>query len=139
MKIDNPPPFEGYNCYLSTDTKQGRKFVSLVNMFDYTDRTTISYAAFLLSVDRGKLLDSRFEQADHINNDPSDDRLENLQILTPEENNAKNHLVHAAKLYELTCFMCGKVFYRQKQRLKYPLYFMTCSRSCGSKKGHLFR
>lgn len=52
------------------------------------ERTTISYARYLMSVKLNRFLD-RNEEVDHIDNDKTNDSIENLQILSSKENKEK--------------------------------------------------
>lgn len=128
MRIELESPYkELYSKgYLRAD-KSGRKRLDLVN--DKYDRTTVSYARYLLSVKEGRLLEEH-EEVDHINNDSSDDRLENLQVLSKEEYKAKT-LKHrpARKKVSLVCPQCNKEFDRWANQL-YGRDFVTCSNSC---------
>lgn len=62
-----------------------------IAVFKYTNgsQTSISYARWLMQEHLGRELTSD-EHVDHINEDPTDDRIENLQILTCKENNQKH-------------------------------------------------
>ena len=53
--------------------------------------TTISYPKALMEVHLGRVLNYPDETVDHINNDPMDNRIENLQILSNSENTKKAH------------------------------------------------
>ena len=87
MKITVEPPFAGLwkHAYVVTN-KENRKTVCLVN--SKKDRSTISLAKYRMSVKLGRmLLDD--EQVDHIDNDKTNDSIENLQLLSPEDNRQK--------------------------------------------------
>lgn len=75
-----------YDRYYISVGKNGRKFIDLRNK--YGDRTSTSYARYLMAIKLGYYVPVEFD-VDHINNDPSDDRIENLQLLTREENRNK--------------------------------------------------
>lgn len=60
----------------------------LVVMFMDGSRTTITYARWLMIQHLGRRLEGG-EHVDHINDDPLDDRVENLQILSQAENARK--------------------------------------------------
>lgn len=90
--------------------KDGRKHVI---HYDGVTKHTQSYPRYLMEQHLGRKLES-WEQVDHINNDPTDDRLENFQILTQLENIQKSAIKE--KLYECMCVNCGKnmiIPYRQ--------------------------
>lgn len=112
-------------------SKDGRKRVDLFN--SDKDRTTISYARYLVCVDRGEYLPRDYE-VDHINGDNSDDRLDNLQVLYKDE-----HLLKSAKerttgaLLEHICPECGTVFKKYKCKIDKHSKNSFCSRSCNGK------
>ena len=115
--------------YLRED-KLGRKRVDLVN--SEKDRTTISYARYLMCVKLGYLLSSEYE-VDHIDRDCSNDEISNLQVLTKEE-----HLLKTTKEATtgrttklLTCECCGKHFEREVRQIRNNRQF--CSYSCNGK------
>lgn len=102
--------------------------------------TTISYPRFLMQNAIGRPLD-KDETVDHINGDFTDDRLENLQILSRSDN-AKKYLDdfpnRKAKYLELTCSnpKCGKLFLRDERVSRRALNinvhkgYCFCSRHC---------
>lgn len=75
-------------------------------------------------------------EVDHINNDKTDDRLENLQLLTREDNIKKMLLSRKKSLVKLICPICKKEFYFEKRNLS-TRPNPCCSRQCGYKKGAL--
>ena len=135
-KIELEEPFKSkwkYG-YLITN-KEPRRNVILFN--SKTDRTTISYARYLMSVKLGRFLD-KTEHVDHINGNQMDDRLENFQLLSILENNRKMMFdLKRKKCYLLLkCGSCGKEFSKPKNNtyLKKPNTKSTyCSRSCAGK------
>jgi predicted RNA-binding Zn-ribbon protein involved in translation (DUF1610 family) len=60
-----------------------------------------------------RLLDKN-ETVDHINGNKTDDRIENLQILSIGDNNRKAKIEsgRTLKMVELRCPTCGKIFVR---------------------------
>ena len=105
-----------------------RKRVSLFRFSKW-----ISYARYLWEEHNGKIPDGY--EVDHINNDKTDDRLENLQLLTREENIKK---FKSETLVKLTCPICGKEFDFLKRNLStHPN--PCCSKQCGYEKGVLTR
>ena len=77
-------------------------------------------------------------EVDHINGDCTDDRIENLQIITKELNILKGRYdLGLFKIYiKLKCPVCGKVFDYENHdfvtKIKHIKYF-ACSRSCSGK------
>ena len=131
MVFDLEQPFKSLykRAYLRED-RSGRKRVDLVN--SEKDRTTISYARYLMCVKLGYLLSDEYE-VDHIDRDCSNDDITNLQVLTKEE-----HLLKTAKESTtgrntklLVCECCGKYFEREVRQIKNRRQF--CSYSCNGK------
>ena len=90
MRIDisNSPYYPEFKSgYLINDKKEGRRYVVLVRN-DQTKSCT-SYARFLMSVKLGRRL-LKEEQVDHIDEDRSNDSIDNLQIMTQRNNISKN-------------------------------------------------
>lgn len=121
--------------YLVTN-KQNRKTVILVN--SKNDRTSTQYARYLKAVQLKRFLTPE-ETVDHIDNDKTNDSLDNLQILTRAENIAKANKKPDMKL---TCPICALVFYKplsslrsKKERASKNL--IACSRTCGGKLSHI--
>lgn len=71
--------------YLVTN-KENRKHVVLFNT--NKNRTTTSYARYLMSVKLGYEVPKEFE-VDHIDNNKTNDSLDNLQLLSPQANRSK--------------------------------------------------
>ena len=106
-------PFENMEYYTLVSKKNGRTSVSLSHI-NGSHSKHISYARYLMSVHLGRILEES-EHVDHINNDPLDDRIENLQILSHSENCSKfNKEIQGGKtLIDLIC-PCGVSFTRKK-------------------------
>ena len=96
-------------------------------------RSTTSYARYLMSTSLGRFLESR-EQIDHIDEDKTNDTLENLQILTVAENNIKYARSKGRLVAELKCPVCSKIFVRRKGRTQAVNCFAgrvtCCSMEC---------
>lgn len=111
------------------DSKTGREIVVLIGT---AYRTTMSYPRYLMSRHLGRPL-AQGEEVDHINDDRSDNRLENLQLLSRADNMAKRSTGQAFNWF--SCAQCGSQFSRSKQRqfrtaAKYP---PCCTRSCAAR------
>ena len=121
MKIDiseSPyyPEFE--RGYIITHKGEGRRYIVMTRG---SHRICTSYARYLMSVAKGRRLD-KTEQVDHIDEDKSNDTIENLQILTQKENIAKNKRKifgkkHGTRAYYRSGCRCSKcVMYMRKIR-----------------------
>lgn len=84
MKIEIKSPFKGIwkHAYV-VKNKENRNMVCLVN--SRKERTTIALARYNMSVKLGREL-TKDETVDHIDNDPTNDDINNLQILSSLEN-----------------------------------------------------
>ena len=132
MKIELQEPYvTRYRmAYLRRD-KDGRGRVDLVNT--KTDRTTISYARYLVEVSINDFVPEGYE-VDHINADCSDDRLENLQILSREDHIAKSARENEGRTYvSLVCPCCGKEFVREKRFVNPSSKNIFCTKKCNGK------
>lgn len=87
MKLDHvDPPFnEAWTAAYLIKNRENRKMICLCNG---DKRTTIAYARYLMAVKLGRMLTAD-EQVDHIDNDKTNDAIENLQILAPAANRKK--------------------------------------------------
>jgi hypothetical protein len=123
-----------YGPYVGDD---GRKRMVLY----YADQSTssVAYARVLLSVKLGRLLTDD-EEADHKNNDNTDDRIDNLQVLTREENLLKerwHYIVNVQELYGFVCANCETPFLITHRDLMNKLNqtkdgLAFCSRRCSA-------
>lgn len=133
-------PYENYWYYKVWHSSQGRWYVNLLLKDNPKNRTTISYARYLMSVTLGRFLDPASEHVDHKDNDKSNDAIENLQILTPLENLKKQETLYREKVpkyTELTCPKCGKIFSVLSKNYRFKIKnqnTISCSRKCGATK-----
>jgi len=137
MIISLQEPFSSRwrNGYLVVNP-ENRKNVVLYN--SEADRTTISYARYLMCVHLGYILSDEYE-VDHKDDDKTNDRIDNLQVLTK----AQNLIKQATKdfenqvVYGYSCANnCGTYFTlteRQiKMRLNQGVEMAFCSHSCAA-------
>lgn len=73
--------------------------------------TSVSYPKWLYETTTGYSLKDN-ETIDHKDNNPDNNQLTNLQVLTRKENALKS--VVYAEILELTCKVCGNKFKRRK-------------------------
>lgn len=139
-----PPPFEGYTVYGPTlHKKNGRYQVALVPARDRADlkRTTTSLARYRMAVHCGRRLTSS-ESVDHIDEDRTNDNIDNLQLLSPRANAQKHaRLKRAVQMVELRCPACATVFVREHRQThlgKRQGEYTACSRSCSGRAVHLW-
>lgn len=96
------------------------------------NRLTISYAKYLYtSFYNVDIADG--DQIDHINGDKTDDRIENLQVISKKYNIQKDHIRKEMVLCK--CPVCGIEFLFEKRNIStHPN--PCCSRKCGGIKSH---
>lgn len=122
---------------MSHEKGDKRKRVYLIG-FD-GKRKGMLYARYVWERHNNRELPEGFT-IDHIDKDKTNDSIDNLQILSLNDNMRKN-VETRTKIGELhitikvICPVCGKEFDFPKRNLNsHPN--PCCSRSCGSKKGH---
>jgi hypothetical protein len=131
------PPWEGFYYYTSWSKKDERYYVVLIaakKVGRRREQHTISKARYLMSVHLGRRLRPE-EHVDHVNNIKTDDRIENLQILSIGENTRK-YMLQAGKaniMLDLVCPICKQHY--QTMRGKYNRKLSrgttpTCSYAC---------
>ena len=96
--------------------KDGRKHVVIIH--DDGRRQTKSYPRLLMEQHLGREL-TEDETVDHTNNDFTDDRIENLQILSLADNASKAMLGREAKMYQFSCPCCGKEAFKAFRQVKH--------------------
>lgn len=121
----------------------GRNYICLFN--NDKERTIISYARYLISVELGYELSLEYD-VDHINNDKTDDRIENLQILTKSQNQYKeiNRYIDEEQIfYGFCCANCNVRFILTKReidkRISQNVIYAFCSRRCAAMFHHKLR
>lgn len=106
MLIELEEPFKskwrkGYKLF---DNGLNRFKVVLYN--SENDILNISYARYLMGVFLGYEVPDHLE-VDHINNNSLDDRIENFQLLTPEQNRLKQEWWYSAMIVQWTIIPCS--------------------------------
>lgn len=136
MKINLEEPFRSLwlSGYLRYSKEDGRGRIDLINSKD--DRTTISYARYLKSVELGYILPREYE-VDHKNVDHTNDNLDNLQVLTKQEHRKKTAKDFGGRDYAaFTCPECETVFVRETYKVKKNQSNVFCSRQCNGKSSN---
>ena len=116
--------------------KDGRQHVVL-----YKDgvRKTVSYPKYLLEQKIGRLL-LPSETCDHIDNDHTNNCLDNLQVLTRSNNARKQMTLKPAEVKTFICPVCNTSFTKRlsivRGNLRKGRSGPYCSRSCAGKGGH---
>ena len=136
MKIKLEYPFceKWGKGYLVTNS-ENRRNVILYN--SHRDRTTVSYARYLMSIHLGRFL-TNDEHVDHIDNNKTNDVIENLQILSQIENSRKQSAFAfgGKKMVQLKCPFCKSIFerkYGNTQLVPCNKYKISCcSKTCSN-------
>lgn len=132
MRINLNYPFtqDFKSGYILTN-KEPRRLVCLVR--HDLSRTTVSYARYLMSCHLGRYLNSD-EHVDHIDGNKLNDIIENLQILSPKDNNIKKLYQTGKKLkmLEMKCPSCGVNFVKPHgtTHLGKKGKYTCCSKKC---------
>lgn len=134
-------PYNDYYLYVTYHKKEGRRYAVLVPIDKSKNikRTTISYARYLMSVKEKRFL-NKDEDVDHIDEDKTNDDINNLQILPKKDNIIKGNKRNGRQMVELKCPNCGKTFSRRKKNTHLTIKSRTytaCSRKCASTFGAL--
>ena len=108
-----------------------RWFIDINIYFEDHKVLWISYAKYLWISNYGEIPDGY--EVDHINENRTDDRLENLQLLPSLENKRKYASLHKKEMVDCICPVCGKEFQLEKRNFKNN---PCCSRKCGGIKSH---
>lgn len=78
----------------------------------------------------------------HIDEDKHNNEFENLQLMNRKEHIKHHNDMKFVKLVEMRCPICNKIFIRERRQTflikgESGGLITTCSRSCGSRSGHL--
>lgn len=127
------PYSKNWKCGYLNINAEGRATLTLYN--SPTDRSSTQYARYLLSVKLGRYL-TETEEVDHIDDDKTNNDLDNLQLLSSIENLNKLNHVKGITMAEFICPVCGDIFSIEKRRSPLAIKSKnaaTCSRTCGGK------
>ena len=116
--------------------KDGRQHVIL---YENGKRKTISYPKYLLEQKIGRAL-LPHETCDHIDGDFTNNSLDNLQVLSRQENSAKAMALRTAEQGYFVCPECHSSFYKQMcdvrgNQISKKKAGPFCSRKCAGKYG----
>lgn len=116
--------------------ENGRQYICLFN--SEKDRSIISYARYLMCVKLGFILGDEYE-VDHKDDDKTNDDINNLQVLTKEQNLIKqqwNYIENVQICYGFSCAYCTTNFILTerivKMRMKSGVKWAFCSRRCAA-------
>lgn len=96
--------------YLNINS-EGRRTLTLYN--SPSDRSSTQYARYLLAVSLGRFL-TKDEHVDHIDNDKTNDSIENIRVVSLQENNTKESKRRGIILIKIICPVCKTTFSRRK-------------------------
>lgn len=132
MRLKETELFKDYICYKNYHKKMGRWQVCMIDKNDRTNRKTILYSKYIKSIEAGRLLEMH-EEVDHVDGNKLNDRIDNLQIVSREENVRRRNKCIKKEIIDLICPNCGVEFKRAKNQtyLSKPNVSRTfCSRKC---------
>lgn len=126
-----------YKVYGPYSRRDGRMHVII--RYDDNSRRTVSWPRWLMERHLGRrLLDT--EEVDHINSNRFDNSIDNLEIVTRQENGRRYMAQFPKEIGEYMCPNCGVEFKRDmadvRHNLKQGKKGPYCSRSCGAKDTH---
>lgn len=137
MKIEIKPPYfpEFSAAYLTIGNDQ-RRIVNLIRKDG--SRTSVSYARYQMSVAAGTHIPPHLE-VDHIDNDPTNDSLDNYQLLTSAQNKQKQAAYYQEHVQEYRgyyCAACEISFFltlaQVNKRISNGVVMAFCSRRCAA-------
>lgn len=139
LKLQEPFKSLWSKGYLVNDN-EGRKRVVLYN--PPNQRSGVTYARYLMCIKLGYILPTELE-VDHIDNDKTNDNIDNLQVLTKAQNLEKQNL-HYLTYVQIRCgYHCAYCEFpfiiterEKKMRLAKGQELAFCSRSCAASYHH---
>lgn len=112
-----------------TRTADGRAFVVLKTTEGRSH--TMLWARWLL--ESNGVVFGPGDEVDHVDNDPLNDSLDNLQVISRQGNLRKSIALRAPAFSRLLCKECGNEFRRQTSRIAASKEGPFCSRSCSAR------
>lgn len=117
--------------------KDGRQHMVIVSD---DKKTTISYPKWLMEQHLGRKLET-WETVDHLDENPLNNNIDNLEVVSRQENIKRWHEKRPAEYLKLTCKVCGTVFEKRKAAEIYDRAIRKkdgpfCSKSCVGKIHH---
>lgn len=135
----SPAPYAGFLTALPyIDPANGRRIVR------YTDalgkKRSTSLARYLMSLHLGYIPDKSFD-VDHIDQDPTNDCISNLQLISKFDNLSKgSSRSSSVATIRATCVVCGSPVTKRGRISYFPLgSIFSCSRSCSGHISHLLK
>lgn len=142
MKIEVSEYFKDeYRAAYLFKNNKNRNVVELVHKNSTKEnqiKRFISYAKYLWISNNKQEVPEGYE-VDHINEDGTDDRIENLQLLTKRENIQKSRNLHPKQISTLTCPVCNKEFTTDTRFVGRYSQPTCCSRRCSGLYSHGLR
>lgn len=137
MKIELEEPFKSKWLYgYLTINSENRRIVTMYS--GEGQYRGISYARYLYGVHLGYEVPDHLE-VDHVNDDKTDDRLDNYQLLTSEQNRLKqeyNYVMNQQVVYGVYCAYCQSPFLMtdrvRKMRMAQGVEYPFCTKSCST-------
>lgn len=145
MKIELQGPYSVFYKYgtisKNNDNRNMISFSCAIIKNDNVPGST-SYARYLMSIKLGHMVPDHL-QVDHKDDDKTNDDINNLQLLTPEQNRLKeyNRYIENENIsYGYECAHCGINFILSNREVTTRLFQKTerafCSRSCAATFNH---
>lgn len=115
--------------YMRTSKVDGRSRIDLYN--SDKDRTTITYAKYIMTIALNRFIDNNKEEVDHIDGNKTNDLLSNLQVITKIEHIEKTRIEKSGKTYfTCVCANCKISFQREARQMHKNSVNSFCSRKC---------
>ena len=118
----------------ATGKLKGRRYVTIVR--DGGSKTSKLYSRYLMEEHLGRIL-GRDETVDHINRDKTDDRIENLRLVSRSQHGREDAV--RVRMVQFVCSWCGGLGFQKARNLQHSTRQGKagpfCGRSCAGKYG----